>query len=1478
MASTIDQATTQLDTPETTPEYALADQLQNVDGGPPGYRLRRIILTNFWLYEHQVIEIPHGRLFLAGDNRSGKSTVLTAAITLAMDGDYRPERIDTFGKREKRIDYYVLGSEESNTPFLRDVRTSYIGLEFEWCSMEQPPFASELRAHWERGEYEQARFLTIGVAFAGNRNSANPITALRFLITDGKRLDYDIPTVVQSREGKRACDLKTFKREVARHGCTCETQREYEQKVAQYLFNFADVSDFRRLIGQLLYLRQPNLNSILSLESVRVFLDQSLPALPTDLIQRAAATLELMDALQEEIERRKRAYGAVERLHEAQQKAVTARASHAACELIHAETRMNAAQSETRRLDRSISRAEHDLLRHQERIEALASEQVQLHGKIAALEGSEGLQAAQRLSQAEDTAGACESRLVEQRQILDDAADHTKERVQEIEALEAVLGETREKIGRLLVSMQLLAEREAHWQIAAEQVIDLLERIRRSSMDGSVPDLPARLSSLLDLSVQERLSWLQRLRQAHREIEQTSARLDAAQQQEAVAYEAHDEAIRKFDQEREAACAAEQDLADRLDTLLDQSSWSLHFAVLRERAALAWNDTLPPGETVEHLGRLLQEYTDAVKVTLEAMGMALSRTRRCLGEARQRQGARAQEAEQARIEYEHQLEEPEFVPTRSAHRARARERLRTSGIIALPLYMLIDFAPEVDSQTPLAGSIEHLLEDAGLLDALVVPPTQEAAADALLEVEGLCDCRLDVSSLLDGNTRVYQDGASAAFTAPEGRWLRIDPAIRSRLQPEYEAAWEETIEAALAAVQRIVCPPASDSAAATRYRAWRHGLLTGITGEEGTARCIGKETRLREQRRQQEILLRRWQALQEEHQEITRQVEQLEREQQELETLRERLGTVLEESGAAGRQMALLAALDALQTAEERYQKARGASTAIRQQIGALKIGLQREAGDTPIFAADGSRVEQALESTNKLASAHTTLASYVERLLADWQKYRRACKQLDQDKSAEARADLAKRKAEQAVARARAELEMLQQLAREVDQVGVEALLGQLRTLQARENSLPEDLQKAREQRAKAEQTYDINREEYAKALDALKIAQQQCEDANAYFLTLLDAYPVATLADGKRAGMQTSREAAQNLLAEPLDPQEEAYLARKKELESQERNAENELFQLYSEVINLLHEYGPHFDEQGIIRFLNAERATPYELLERLGAEIEYHEKLLEAKERELFQNFLLEEMADIIGKHIVDAEQWVDRMNAVLSQTAFVGEYYHLRWTPKPPDQTQPGSQLGRFHDLLRKHPQAFKQQEVDDLVHAFQQEIAVLRTYQQAMTDASFAEALSRILDYRSWFQFEIYIRRADGSQQHLTNRFFKKGSGAEQYVTLYIPFFAALSALYESAAREAPRLIALDEAFDKVSVENTRKLLKFLASQHFQWIMSGPRATGEGAEIPACVKYTMYCQKEREVATGFPSFWCTDGALTAQVEEADDRAI
>src|SRR6266852_3833765 len=182
--------------------------LQAHTGGPQGYRLRRIILTNFWLYGQQEFEFPHGRLFLAGENASGKSTVLTAALPLGLDGDLRPNRIDTFGGRERRIEYYVLGNAESATPYSHERRTAYIALEFEWCDPDTPPIAPSLRQQWERGEQDKARFLTIGLSLAGNINASDRIRPMRFLITDCSRLGYDIHTLhdTANKNEKRAYD------------------------------------------------------------------------------------------------------------------------------------------------------------------------------------------------------------------------------------------------------------------------------------------------------------------------------------------------------------------------------------------------------------------------------------------------------------------------------------------------------------------------------------------------------------------------------------------------------------------------------------------------------------------------------------------------------------------------------------------------------------------------------------------------------------------------------------------------------------------------------------------------------------------------------------------------------------------------------------------------------------------------------------------------------------------------------------------------------------------------------------------------------------------------------------------------------------------------------------------------------------------------------------------------------------------------
>ncbi len=349
----------------TPAETALARQvelLQSFAGGPKGYRLRRIILTNFWLYGQQEFEIPHGRLFLAGENASGKSTVLTAALPLALDGDLRPNRLDTFGGRERHIEYYVLGGAESATPYQHERRTAYIALEFEWCDPDSPPIAEELRQRWENGDRERTRFLTIGLSIAGNANASDRIRPLRFLITDGSRLGYDISTVYETgnKHDKRAYDHSRFKQVLEGRGIICDSQAEYERQVSRYLFGFHDDKDFQKLINLLLVLRRPNLSSELNFSKVHDYLKQSLRKISGETTHRVIGTIERIDAITSEIERIQGAFNAAERLHHARQALALVRSQLAACEYIETQLAEDSVQNRVNKVRRDLNTAEQE--------------------------------------------------------------------------------------------------------------------------------------------------------------------------------------------------------------------------------------------------------------------------------------------------------------------------------------------------------------------------------------------------------------------------------------------------------------------------------------------------------------------------------------------------------------------------------------------------------------------------------------------------------------------------------------------------------------------------------------------------------------------------------------------------------------------------------------------------------------------------------------------------------------------------------------------------------------------------------------------------------------------------------------------------------------------------------------------------------------------------------------------------------------
>ena len=1470
MQRTFDELTTwpsQNGASEEAAEHQLAqlvEKLQDLTGGPHGYRLRRIILTNFWLYGLQEFEIPHGRLFLAGENASGKSTVLMAALPLALDGDLRPNRLDTFGGRERHIDYYVLGGTESATPFNHERRTSYIALEFEWCDPDSPPIAEELRQRWENGEREKTRFLTIGISLAGNINASDRIRPLRFLITDGSRLGYDLHTTYEtgSKHDKRAYDHAHFKQQLEGHGIICDTQAEYERQVARYLFGFNDLKDYQKLINLLLVLRRPNLSTELSFSKVHDYLKQSLRKISGETTSHVIGTIERIDAIQGEIERVQEAYNAAEHLHLAQQQLVLKRAQLATCEYMGAQLAEDSIQHRVTRLRRELFAADNERQQAETRAQTLQAEQHQVTGQIKALEASEGLQVAQRLTAARERAQETLGQTQLQQQSLEAARKGEQSSAEYLVRQQRRFEKMKADGISHLRTLSASAREECYWETAALQLESSLQQLGSLSTQSlTAPAIPPAITALTGVQSEERIAWLHDLENLHRQREKLETNLHHTRSLETTRFQELDESRRRFQSVQDHFYDAQQQVAQELthytSNELEMEDMEVDLPSTADDAPFPSEDESSPVNLVELCAATLNGYRQTIDMLEQQFDSKARQVQETLNELQQRIGVKRREIEEIEQLVEQKRAEPEFTPTHPERRTIARTRLAEHNITAIPLYALLDFAPGLDSESEQAGRIEQFLEDAGLLDALVVAPSQITIANSLLAAGKLNDCLLNMEAInqIAANMQ-YGQGDALSLQ----RLLRFDETVSATLNGN-ETAWQTLVSDILTAIRYDATSPdtlPTERAISTLNNdgTWTHGLLSGHTGG-GVARAIGKTTRLRQRQRELERLQEQQGQLEEELRVLTDQRVQHERQLQQLQESQAQLRKVLKNSGIEEIYSALAQAKLALDETQSKYHKARLQTQEVRQHCNVVLAQLERESNGIGPLASSIKQTQEALLATTRLQNQVQALHTHLASVIHAWEECQQASETHEQAQSAKANAANLYERMHVQVLQAQAEEAELQRIAAASN---VEALGERLHTLREQSETLAAQLEKARTDHARADERVSNMQNNLSEAEANLQQATDERVEKQQRFVDLLTAYPVEALLEVQQLiAVAHYREAAQRILNSPLKAEDIAL--QKERLEEAYRSAYNNLLKTFSQEQAVLLEYGPNLDEQGYVLFLNENKCRPIELLDLLSDHITMQKTLLGQEERLLFEDFLLQEMAEAIRTAIFEAEEWVQQINNVLSNLPLIGEHYALQWKSLGEyDLTRPGSHLAQHYKLLRKPAQALTSEETETLMSAFRQEIAVVRLHQQESADINFMDALEQVFDYREWFHFDVLVTPIGGQRQRLTDRMAGTRSGAEQLFALYVPLFAALGALYRSAVPGAPRLLALDEAFDKVSAANTQRILEFLVSQDFQWIMTGPQVSGTGAKIPACARYLMIHEKGSPVATASASFW------------------
>ncbi|GAA1514027.1 TIGR02680 family protein [Nocardioides humi] len=229
---------------------------------------------------------------------------------------------------------------------------------------------------------------------------------------------------------------------------------------------------------------------------------------------------------------------------------------------------------------------------------------------------------------------------------------------------------------------------------------------------------------------------------------------------------------------------------------------------------------------------------------------------------------------------------------------------------------------------------------------------------------------------------------------------------------------------------------------------------------------------------------------------------------------------------------------------------------------------------------------------------------------------------------------------------------------------------------------------------------------------------------------------------------------------------------------------------------------------------------------LAERLAGDVAERERLLSAKEREILENHLVNEVAGHLHELLLAADRQLDRMNRELAERkTSTGMQLRVRWRERADGPVG----LGAARELMLRSDATWSAKDREAIGGFLQARIAEIR---QADPTGGWQEHLEQALDYRQWHTFAVE-RWQHGSWRSASG----PASGGEKVLAVSVPLFAAAASHYNSADPHAPRLILLDEAFAGVDDDSRAKSLGLLATFDLDVVMTSEREWGCYPEVP-----------------------------------------
>lgn len=638
------------------------------------WKMHRLGFRNFWLYDKEDFIIDDGHLLLRGSNASGKSITTQSFIPFILDGNRSPERLDPFGSRDRKMDYYLLGDGE------RDESTGYLFLEFKKKNLNV--------------------YLTIGIGLRAQKGRNMDFWG--FCLCDGRRIGHDFELYEKLGSQMLPLSKQKLKNVIGDRENWAENSGAYKKLVNDRLYQFQDIRQFDQMVQLLINVRAPKLSKDFRPTLVKDILRNSLQVLSDDDLSAMVSTMERMDELTDTLQGYNDALKSaaiIRNEYTRYNQFVLGRKGKAysdACD--KTQRQRNSLKDQQERLNHLSAELKSQTQRRDDAHTAF----IQAKGQRSAMGDGDLVNQQRKLEDERENAQRQKSQLdtgIQQLKGLENTISQKELLLREIkQTLQEYEREIQSNLRQLDVINQILLMGDEHQTFMTSPAND---QMLRSALRTRTKMLVQGLDSIRKL-IQAQGSYdlaAQALDHAKAQEAKVGANVQSAQFQE---QEERDRIIESF-------ARWQQSCAELL--LSEQDFLFIKRMLARYRVPSDWT------VIQNRLNEQFQVHTLALnseKLQIDSQLESLDKDKK----------EKIKELDDVRSR-------PDPIPPRRDQTNALRIQLTMSGIPHAAFYEAVDFSPDLPQHS--CDRLEAQLMDAGLLDALIVPDEYHAQIQSLLE-------------------------------------------------------------------------------------------------------------------------------------------------------------------------------------------------------------------------------------------------------------------------------------------------------------------------------------------------------------------------------------------------------------------------------------------------------------------------------------------------------------------------------------------------------------------------------------------------------------------------------------------------------------------------------------------------------------------------------------------------------------------------